>query len=75
MAVDRLKTEMADRAALLGELVDRLRDGILDAVSQHTTEQPRAGPGASDPERRDLGAVMDLLWNRIRRSGSPERKP
>jgi len=65
MVVDRLKTEMVERAALFRRLVDRFGDGILDAVSQHTIEQARARLEAADLERCDLDAVMELLWDQM----------
>ena len=65
MVIDRLKTEMGERVALFRKLVDRFGAGILDAVSQHTIEQARARLETADLERRDLDAVMELLWDQM----------
>lgn len=63
--VERLKAEMAVRAGLFRKLVDRFGSEVPAVVSQHTIEQARARLETADLERRDLGAVMELLWDQM----------
>jgi len=65
MVVKRLKAEMAERAGLFRELVDRFGSGVLDVVSQRTIEQTQARLETADLERRDLDSVMELLWDQM----------
>ncbi len=62
---ERLKAQMEQRAALFRKLVDRFGNGVLDVVAQHTIEQTRARLEGADLERRDLSAVMELLWDQM----------
>lgn len=62
---EQLKAEMAQRASLFRLLVDRLGSEVLDVVSQHTIEQTKARLEGADLERRDLDAVMELLWDQM----------
>ena len=62
---ERLKVQMAQRAALFRRLIDRFGGGVLDIVSQQTLEQARASLDQADLPRRDLNAVMELLWDQM----------
>jgi len=63
--VEPLKAQMSDRAALFGKLRDRYGHGVLDVVARHTVESTKKKLEAADLERRDLGTVMEILWDRM----------
>jgi len=65
MVDEQRRAEMEERAALLRKLIDRFGGEVLDVVSAHTAERVRARLEAEEVERRDLSAVMELLWDRI----------
>jgi len=56
---------MGQRAALVRKLVDRFGSEVLDVISRHTTEQARVDLERADLARRDLDAVMELLWDQM----------
>jgi hypothetical protein len=62
---EQLKAEMAQRASLFRLLVDRFGPEVLDAVSHHTSQQVKTRLEEADLERRDLDAVMELLWDQM----------
>ena len=55
--------EMAQRASLFRRLIERWGPQVLEVVAQHTIEGTRERLEKATLERRDLQAVMDLLWN------------
>ena len=62
----RLEGEMSERADLLGRLVERFGPEVLDVVTA-SVDLPRAETAlaSADLARRDLEAVMGLLWDRM----------
>ena len=62
---EQLKAEMAQRASLFRLLVDRFGSEVLDVVSQHTIDQTRQRLEDADLDRRDLRAVMEILWDQM----------
>jgi len=65
MVDEQLKAEMHYRAALFGKLIDRFGRGVLDVVREHTIESTRERLETADLDRRDLDAVMEILWDQM----------
>jgi len=62
---DQLRTEMEERAALFRVLADRFGCEVLKAVAEHTARQVEVRLQRADLPRRNLDAVMELLWNQM----------
>jgi L-2-amino-thiazoline-4-carboxylic acid hydrolase len=62
---EQLKAEMAQRASLFRLLVDHFGPEVLEVVSRHTNEQVKSRLEDADLDRRDLDAVMELLWDQM----------
>ena len=56
---------MEERAALFRVLADRFGCEVLKAVAEHTARQVEERLERADLTRRNLDAVMELLWDQI----------
>jgi len=65
LTLEQMKAEMAGRARLFRQLVDRFGDDVLEIVSLHTIGTTRTRLRQANLARRDLEAVMELLWDRM----------
>ena len=65
MSVDALKREMAERVTLFSRLIESYGPGVLDIVSRWTIESTRERLERANLGRRDLNAVMELLWDQM----------
>lgn len=61
----RLAADMSQKADLFRRLIDRFGPEVLDVLAESVRERARDGLATADLDRRDLRAVMDLLWNQM----------
>ncbi len=61
----RLHGELRQRARLFARLVETFGPQVLDVVQQDLIDSVRTEYAQADLPRRDLDAVMSLLWDQV----------
>ncbi|RPI78727.1 MAG: hypothetical protein EHM45_05515 [Desulfobacteraceae bacterium] len=62
---EQFKAQMTERALLFRKLTDLFGQRIIDVVAQHTSDQIKEKMIKADLPKRDLNAVMELLWDQM----------
>ena len=68
----RILAEMSQKADLFRRLTERFGPGVLDVLAESVSERARNSLAAANLDRRDLKAVMELLWNQMGENSSFE---
>lgn len=63
--LQRLRGEVAQRAALFKKLVDEFGPGVLEVVREELLSTVQADFAQMALPKRDLSAVMSLLWDHV----------
>ena len=63
--MNRLRADMHQRAQLFKKLVAEFGPRVLEVTQQHTIDGVAAWIAGLDLPRRDLSAMLDILWNQV----------